>query len=533
MKKKLTKYSALAIFVLFIALANINGQTPTPSGETVKPRLFPPSLEIVRIEPTIPIENQPLRVYFKFSNDDIVRKVRTGTITGHIFNNAFNVKSDAWKINLQPGQSIEGSLTLNVPPNFKSGKLEIVYTELQIIASIPNKISSVLNKISSASMDIETLLDVDKDGIDDRTEHALIERFRPYYRFSLNKGSQDEYRPTDISWYLQRSELLSTGNENDSPLFSNAELTKHPELVLMDVGKADWIPPKGQSDITLKVTKSDYHINPLHEIAGIGGDDSGRKGNDWATVLAQKNVGLYGHVVPIKLTNAESYDRYKVSNGSDSGQVYYKIEYWQFFGFNEDNIGIAGQHEGDWTTVQLLYNPQTKQVEGVFHYAHGKIEARFNLLKAGQPVPITLPNSSEKFVEYRGENYDKYADLVAFIKNYSNNAVRFSQDPISKEFTHPVVYIEWGAHEFWATEKGFFPFVPNHNGDGYSFLTATPPNLGEVEHSLAETNMAKIILRFNGYWGAYGGPPPGPNLHYQWTYPADSSVRWQLKGLEN
>ncbi|MEI9809615.1 MAG: hypothetical protein WDO16_18115 [Bacteroidota bacterium] len=68
----------------------------------------------------------------------------------------------------------------------------------------------------------------------------------------------------------------------------------------------------------------------------------------------------------------------------------------------------------------------------------------------------------------------------------------------------------------------------------YSFLTVFRLNLGEVEYpGTLPGNRgieAMIITRFNGYWGSYGGPPTGPSMHYQWTWPASSSIRWQMNG---
>ena len=107
------------------------------------------------------------------------------------------------------------------------------------------------------------------------------------------------------------------------------------------------------------------------------------------------------------------------------------------------------------------------------------------------------------------------------------------RDPQSGQYTHPVVYIEYGSHEFWPSQFWDFYLAPAHDGNSYSFLTNTPPNLGEVENLLPEAwDRANVILRYNGKWGAYshwpGDPPQGPPRHDQWTYPASSSVRWQL-----
>src|SRR5215471_21113149 len=49
--------------------------------------------------------------------------------------------------------------------------------------------------------------DGDQDGLDDNLENKLLERFRPYYKFSYDRNSQDNYRPTDVLYYLRCAEL--------------------------------------------------------------------------------------------------------------------------------------------------------------------------------------------------------------------------------------------------------------------------------------------------------------------------------------
>jgi len=364
-------------------------------------------------------------------------------------------------------------------------------------------------------------VDNDFDGMDDNIEHYYLEKYRPYYRFSIHHGQTEQYRPTDINWFLERSELLESGDEDDSPLFDVNQIRQNPEIILAT----------GSSNITVTKNRTDFYVNPLHDVPGINISDPGRHGNDWNEVFSNKNTGLYGHVVPIHLNSVEEYDKNSILSSENQGSIlFYKIEYWQFFGFNEADMAFGvGNHEADWTTVQLLYNTLTQKVEAVFHYAHGKIEFRFYINNAGEPLYFEDPDTREFYAEYRGKNFDKYADIVELIDNYSNNTLRFSQDPNTKEFTHPMAYIEWGAHEFWPSEKGFYPGVPNHDGNSYSYLTSTPPNLGEVEFPLSETKMSKAILQFNGYWGAYNGPPVGPTLHRQWTWPASSAIRWLIE----
>ena len=375
---------------------------------------------------------------------------------------------------------------------------------------------------------IQDLVDTDQDGLDDREEQRLLEKFRPYYKFSKQNGNADNYRPADVLWYIKQSELLTTEQESESPIIPNNVLSSNTSAIIFNQ-------PEGKgSDIKFNAISTQYHVNPLN-------DGPGREGADWSSVMYYKNIGLYGHVVPIKLeanNGVLKYDRFKIPNGYDVGDSFLKIEYWQFFGFNDGNNGDAGMHEGDWITVQLIYNPRSAAVESVFYYEHGKLEIRFDMFGSKGPFPVSYPGVPERFAEYQGYNYGGpcYADVGAIntdwiSKNCSNIAIRFCEDPVTRQFTHPVVYIENGGHEPWPMWTGYFAGVSNHNGDDYehSFLTSTPPNLGEVESPSLNTPGAFEIIRFNGSWGAKNGGARGPSLHKQWTWPASSSIRWLIK----
>jgi hypothetical protein len=545
MKNKLTKYSALAIFLLFTALANINGQTPSPTPRRDPSKIFPLSLEIVRIEPVVPVENQPLRVYFKFSNDDIVRKNRTGFVTGEIKNGSGRRNAiKRWDIkDLQSGQSVEGFLTFNVPLNFRTGLIEISYYEITETTYNPiqKRDFETTKKLSTTTLDFSTLLDVDKDTIDDRVEQELLEKFRPYYKFS-NDGGNENYRPTDVWWYITKSELLTVKDDIEKK-FLSIENLQNPNAILIPnnylyIG----------SDITQNTAPTNYHIKPKENVAGESESNSGRFGNSWDKVLVERNTGLYGHIVPVTLTDPYKFDFNYVLTGNDQGKIYYKVEYWQFFGYNDSKaLFEIGDHEGDWTSVQLIYDPETKQIKSVFHFAHG-ILFKYDISPQNDARQIIFADTNGEIKEFQGLNYKHNSSPLDLshldlgnksiekndeqIKLAQNNLVRFFKDPQTGEFTHPVVYIENGSHEFFPSELWRYYGSPNHNGKSYSYLTAKPPNLGEVENPLQETKSANIVLKFNGYWGTYGNhndPPPGPSLHKNWTYPASSSIRWQMK----
>jgi hypothetical protein len=392
--------------------------------------------------------------------------------------------------------------------------------------------------------------DLDCDGISDRVESTLLARFRPFLRFSKDGGSGETFRPTDVVRYLRSAEIDGTGTESEKVLITTQALNLNLlGLLNLDVNDHDRYCNQagaGQwtcaSNVLRNTRRTDYGVNPDNEI--------GRRGAEWAQVLASKKIGLYGHVVPLRLTSAEAFDRSSVPSGADAnGHLYYKIEYWQFFGYSSNDKPFdQGDHEGDWDTVQLIYDPGNQAAGGapgrlmsVLYYAHGK-EMRFDM----SSVTGSVDMDQGTVREWRGSNYnnpvpnlsDDGADAKA-----RNHVLRMFKDPVSGEFSHPVVFVEHGGHEFWPSPFWEITAAQKHGGDDleHSYLTSPPPNLGEVEHPLSEDPAAKMILQFNGRWGTYSrhlagifqnAPPPGPPLHFEWTWPASSAIRWQLKGIE-
>lgn len=415
---------------------------------------------------------------------------------------------------------------------------------------------NVINKDVTQKAQTQTqynIIDNDQDGIDDREEQRLLEKFRPYYKFSkqgklnlpkssINPGFTEEHRPADVLWFIRRSRVIDSDNENNkSSIVPQNTLAGDPSKVLFS-----------PSDILTKpYVLTNYHIDPLTDVPLVSGKDPARSGADWNEVMQKRNIGLYGHVVPIKLKRksrpddgALDYDRNRILSNSDVGEIFYKIEYWQFFGYNNCYCPDAYNHEGDWITMQLIYNPHggtVDSIETVLYYEHGQLEIRFDMAKGKGPIPVSFSNISNRFIEYHGANYRKpcFCDTKAIKTDYinqvcSNNTIIFCEDPATHRYTHPVAYIEVGSHEPWPTSDGWFTGCPNHDGDDteHSFLTLTPPNLGEIEHPLNYSGNLEV-LHFNGSWGAKNGGARGPCAHTQWTWPASSSVRWLLKDLSD
>ncbi len=373
-------------------------------------------------------------------------------------------------------------------------------------------------------------IDNDKDGIEDNIEHALLQKFSPFFLFSDDGGDED-YRPTRVYDYVRQSRLLNSDEENDpnAVVINNNELFYHPENLVFEIPTSKHPTP---SSIIRQKAVTSYHIDPT---------DIAAKGKTWQECYNELNVGLYGHVVQYNQAPPQT-DFVNFNYPID--KVYYKIEYWQFFGYNSSGQKKMADHEGDWTTVQLIYSPNEDSIISVFMYSHGS-EFRYDMASTIDK-PLIEGNTMR---EFRGPQFKynpdiKIVDFNITSPHYTqssdfwktqNNVVRFYMDPHTGLYLHPVVYIEHGTHEFYPTPWWDYPMAPNHNGKSKAYLTANIPNLGEVENPLNECADAILILQFNGYWGGYSSeynePGPGPQLHKQWLWPPSSSIRWLLKDL--
>jgi hypothetical protein len=157
-------------------------------------------------------------------------------------------------------------------------------------------------------------------------------------------------------------------------------------------------------------------------------------------------------------------------------------------------------------------------IRSVFHYHHGD-KSQFDMSNA---------HSSQLL---QSGHIKEYASGPSF--NTENTVQLYASDNI--HFVHPVVYVEWGGHEFWPNTYGKKLSSPKHNGEGkYFYLCHNIPNLGEVETPLS-TN-AKIIIWFNGFWGTFNignKNPPGPGLHTEWQWPPGNHIAVPPGDFEN
>ena len=324
--------------------------------------------------------------------------------------------------------------------------------------------------------------DFDVDGITDATEDQLLATFRPYYRFSLDGGA-DQYHPTDALWYLRNSNLVDADATGDALLVTQARLQDNPTLAL-NVDD----PTFGPSDTRKHPHVTPYQLDPLSHV--LTGE------SDWQKVRNEA-VGLYGHVTPLR------------EDPAPSAQITgYKIEYWQFYGFN-DAPTRDFRHEGDWESVQLVVEANGSTVRRVIHEAHGE-PIGFDIASG------TRVDLGDGFVEYRGSNYGTLFWGPSGSGRAQNNLVRlYCTDGAC---THPVVYIEHSGHATWPSAQWGWVGARKHGGNGDAYLVAPPPNLGEIGHANPKLPAADLVLHYNGHWGEQNDGPEGPSLHGSWGH---------------
>ena len=420
--------------------------------------------------------------------------------------------------------------------------------------------------------------DEDHDGLGDDYENQLLNTFAPLLLFSYDHQSEEQYAPIDVLDFIRASELVS--KEADVPNLPKSTLTQNPFAILNPSNAASGANAIGT-------------INPMQQALGAvinnGGTDTvprmiyvspssaAQHGAAWATVMARKNVGLYGHVVPLDASQVannagQPFDDSvaqlenqtlaneliaKLCDGNDPCQAkIFKIEYWQFFGYSHDfedpipgTQGISADvidHGGDWCSVQLLVDANTaftkpdQSILAVYHFAHG-LRFGFDMQRlpiAGGVVGPSAISGGLKaaFTEFsikqfQGPNSTAAVSLpyqggksTQDYKNAQNNVMQLAKDASTGQFSHPVVYVEWGGHEFWPDAGWSLSYASKHGGDGkYRYIANSVPNVGEVGSPMANVPQAQLVTGFAGFWGYYGWenrnkPPPGPPLHAEWLW---------------
>ncbi len=540
---------------LLVLTSFVAGFTPMWSnGQPIlKPRVRILPISITSIQPANFVAGQPVTVFFTVTNNTL------NSVSGDVIPQIEGVSINPAQVHISrllPATVFTGSLMIQSPPVCYQYELELDFNKIDSLSyrtiskTTKKPITVWIVNVNEQSSDVTSLTfasvinDRDFDGMDDGMEQHLLEKFRPMMRYSLDEGPE-QYAPTDPFRYIMGAVI---GGKYQSPFgftdhcpaisgFDQSQLATNP-AALLNVNDA----VLKSSDVLQNATKPDYHLVP---------NDAGEKGGPWPTNIQGTNVGLFGHVVPIILSSSIAYDRGRQfpCTGNAGDRLFYKVEYWQFYGYNYAHHHDGrdyGDHQGDWCTVQLVIDPVTENIVTALYYAHGS-QMRFDVLPG--MVPVTLWENGVQYKQFNGANAimqpsTDIADDGGQPNLKDNTWLKLAADPLTGDFTHPLVFIENGSHEFWPSEFGRFGktelglrfYSPLHNGDDFqhSYLAMTPPNLGEVGHTMMNTPEANVIMRYNGFWGCYNvgdNPPPGPAMHFEWTYPYNSSLFTTLQGV--
>lgn len=348
----------------------------------------------------------------------------------------------------------------------------------------------------------------------DASERCLMDlanRFRPYLKFSKDKGKPEPHHPVSWQTLFNQSTLK----------YNNLSLNAWDSLSYSDVRR----PNSCSNDTKLTFIK-----------------DASLYGAPWLNVL--DGEGIYSHV-------------------SQLGNGVYVIEYWILFPYNRVNVDCnvhdcgfwdwirwpswcADQkiteefcehvvndmmHEYDLTNVVLVYNAINDQVKKVMFPQHGCSSMTFEFpagLPGAQWKSVHLPADrgiidngidggklDTNVIELAAPTTWSVSNHCPFIYGFihSEPVLYLVKDPDTGRHEHPVLFIEWGTHENWPNPTGGFWVVPSHKGDDVSFL----PHKVKLLRISGDSTDGPFL-----FFGGRYGDPGGIMRHRGWCDSAQS-----------
>jgi hypothetical protein len=409
----------------------------------------------------------------------------------------------------------------------------------------------------------------------------LLSDYSPLLLYSYDHNSDEQYPPIDAVPFVQGSSLSS--QVSGVPGIPNSTLQGATAALNI-------LNPGGPQDAGA-ITQSASPVKLYLEPNGATQHGAGWSTNKIGYNAQKMNIGLYGRAMLLDLGSlslndpalptASLLDRYKCKSRGNCGARVVKLEYWQLYGYSADYNGnkiseSEANHQGDWCGVQVYVDLSWAQsshperaILWVVHYLHGK-QVGFNMAMANPiQTPVKVPARSAGDTgptylaqEVQGPNYGQDVKISVYIQGSwepagwpnmtqqifqaQNNVLRlateesFTREPmgvsrnghfepakINISYRHPVVYVEWGGHEFWPTDAWAIYAASKHNGTGkYSYFGDSPvditasPNGTNPPTVPSQADIALVTL-FAGFWGApqsYNGPPQGPPLHCEFYW---------------
>lgn len=358
----------------------------------------------------------------------------------------------------------------------------------------------------------------------------LANRFRPFVMTSLNGNGPETFRPATWQWLVARSTLvqgyesypcihnvirINFGSDDHWPQGSSvslagkvvdtAALSENQGLIL-EVPNASVVGVNG----TLVKPAYALHLNDAPP-----GTEDYKHGEPWADVLSSGD-GFYAHVEQIK-------------DLSGNPLPLYNIEYTIFWAYNSS---YCDNHNGDITTMVVVYDKRIDQITRVAYSVHGTAIEQFNIAKANQYDSYALlwqdamgavqsvPSISFEIADDRqyqqGNDHSPGTPVVYFVP-----------DPDTGLYEHPVAMAEVGGHEMWPNTTGSVIAASAHFAEGLSFLTpkavviqgangATSPSGMKMLQNDTFNDPNAPFLYFSGLMGTDPNPPM---RHRTWYWP--------------
>ena len=304
----------------------------------------------------------------------------------------------------------------------------------------------------------------------------LAQRFRPYYKFSVENGStQEPCRPCSWEWFVSHSRLF----RGDKLIATTDQLLKNPRLILSV--------PDGN------ILTSQRPTTPLQ----IRPNVDGQTGEPWDNVI-NSGAGLYAQV-------------------EDAGNNYVVLTYWTLFAFNRTTV--SRDHEGDITALVLVYDRNQNKLVRASYAIHGKVLESFDL---EFPISISDAQLVGRRADGATESVIARVSRISDSRKYQNGPywhspaipadLYFVRDPQSGRFEHLAMFCEWGSHEPWPNPHGSVVAAPKHGGEGISFLPHQVRLLGSISNPVPKESP---FVLFNGLWG---NDPKGLIFHRSCFY---------------
>lgn len=328
-------------------------------------------------------------------------------------------------------------------------------------------------------------------------QQALAQRFRPYIKTTREEGQDEPHHPCNWQWFVEHSTLVTNYVQQTDPGCAGLGIDDvWPDgdvaLTSVDLANPSLLVEAPGADVRQSGALDFNYALHLDATADHAGEA-------WGDVISSSH-GIYAHVEEVPGTTG------KIVN----------IEYSILWAYNS---ALCNYHNGDITTITVVYDRGCDLLTRVTYVIHGKVIESFRIAKPQAVSLVDLdgldPSDAQVSVQAAKleiADTDGYQDGPSW-HSPSDSRVYLARDPASLRYEHPVAYAEYGSHELWPNSTGSAVAAPDHDGDGVAFLPVGVQLLGTLSAPASEH------IPFLFYNGKFGTDPMGIIFHGTWFWP--------------